>query len=116
MKLKDIVERLELEVLTETASLDIDIRGGYASDLLSDVIANSREGDLWITLQTHQNVIAVAKLKDLCGILLIGGRKPDPATLAKAEEENVPVVGTTGRTFETSGKIYGMLKGEESTV
>jgi len=109
MKLKEIIEKLQLEVLTGQENLDVEVTGGYTSDLLSDVIANSKEGNLWITLQTHQNTIAVTKLKDLAGIIIVNNREPDEETLAKAKEENVPLLCSGEMAFEISGKLYGLM-------
>jgi len=106
MKLKDIIEKMDLKVLSGQDKLECDVTGGYTSDLLSDVIANSKEGNLWITLQTHQNIIAVAKLKDLAGIIIINNREPDEDTLTKAKEENVPVLCSQEMAFVVSGKLY----------
>jgi len=109
MKLKEIIEKLQIKVLTGQDKLDVEVTGGYTSDLLSDVIANSKEGNLWITLQTHQNIIAVAKLKDLAGIIIVNNREPDEDTLGKAKEENVPILCSEGMAFEVSGKLYGLI-------
>jgi len=109
MKLKHIVEKLQLKILTGQENLDVEVSGGYTSDLLSDVIANCKEGNLWITLQTHQNIIAVAKLKDLAGIIIVNNREPDEETLAKAKEENVPLLCSEGMAFEISGKLYELM-------
>ncbi|MDH5466760.1 MAG: serine kinase [Candidatus Aminicenantes bacterium] len=109
MKLKAIIEKLNLKVLTAQEKLDKEVTGGYTSDLLSDVIANSKEGDLWITLQTHQNIIAVAKLKDLAGIVIVSNREPDEDTQKKAQEESVPLMISGERAFEISGKLYGLI-------
>ena len=109
MKLKEIIEKLQLKVLTDQENLDADVTGGYTSDLLSDVIANSKQGNLWITLQIHQNIIAVAKLKDLAGIIIVNNRQPDNDTLEKAREENVPLLGSKEMAFEVSGKLYGLI-------
>ena len=109
MKLKKIIEKLALNLLTAQDKLDVRVSGGYTSDLLSDVIANSKEGNLWITLQTHQNIIAVAKLKDLAGIVIVNNREPDEETLKKAEEENVPLLTTEETAFEVSGKLYQLI-------
>jgi serine kinase of HPr protein (carbohydrate metabolism regulator) len=109
MKLKEIIEKLQLKVLTGQDRLDVDVTGGYASDLLSDVIANSKEGNLWITLQTHQNIIAVAKLKDLAGIIIVNRREPDEETLGKAKEENVPLLSSEDTAFDVSGKLYELI-------
>lgn len=91
------------------------IGGGYASDLLSDVIANGHEGDLWITLQKHQNIVAVAVLKGLAGIVLVNGREPEPDTIARANEEHVPIVTTRLEAFEVAGTLYGLgVRGRRS--
>jgi len=109
MKLNEIIEKLQINVLTGQDKLDVEVTGGYTSDLLSDVIANSKEGNLWITLQIHQNIIAVAKLKDLAGIIIVNNREPDEETLQKAKEENVPLLGSEEMTFEVSGKLYELI-------
>ena len=109
MKLKEITEKLQLKVLTGQDKLDVEVAGGYTSDLLSDVIANSKEGDLWITLQTHQNIIAVAKLKDLAGIIIVNNREPDEDTLGKAKEENVSILCSKEMAFEVSGKLHELI-------
>ena len=64
MKLKDLAERLALDVLQPGGNFDVEVSGGYAGDLLSDVIGNARERNLWFTCQTHENIVAVAKLKN----------------------------------------------------
>ena len=109
MKLKEIVEKLQFKVLTGQENLDVEVTGGYTSDLLSDVIANSKEGNLWITLQIHQNIIAVAKLKDLAGIIIVNKREPDEDTIGKAKEESVPILCSEGMAFDISGKIYELM-------
>ncbi|MFQ5721015.1 MAG: DRTGG domain-containing protein [Candidatus Aminicenantales bacterium] len=112
MKLKEIIKKLKLRILIRQDLLEAEVRGGYTSDLLSDVIANSKKRDLWITLQTHQNIIAVAKLKDLSGIIIVNNRKPDQETLKKAEEEKVPLFTTEKTAFEISGELYHLLSSE----
>ena len=108
MKLKEIVDKLNLEVKNGSDQLDNDVTGGYVSDLLSDVLANAEEDDLWITLQIHPNIIAIASMKGLAGIVMIGGREPQEDTLVKAAEENVAVMLSKMSAFELSGKLYAM--------
>ena len=69
MKVSDLVKKYELKVFAGGASLNNEISGGYVSDLLSDVMGNAGEGEIWITLQTHQNVVAIASLKDLAAVI-----------------------------------------------
>jgi hypothetical protein len=110
MKLKSIVESLRLKVLTAPEKLDEEVSGGYASDLLSDVMAHSKEKNIWITLQTHQNIVAVAKLKDIAAVLIVNDRRPDPETAAKAEAEKVPLLLTELSAFEIAGRLYSLLR------
>jgi hypothetical protein len=106
MKLGKIVEKLNLEFKGNINKLDNQVTTGYVSDLLSDVIANSKEGDLWITLQTHQNIAAVASMKGLAGIVLINGREPEEETIKKAAEENIPIMVSKLPAFELVGRLY----------
>ncbi len=110
MKLKNIINELNIEVLSGQDQLDGEVKGAYTSDLLSDVIANSKADDLWITMQKHQNIIAVAKLKDLTGIILVNDREPDQETIKKAKDESFPLLATKLSAFEISGKLYTLLK------
>ena len=109
MKLKQIVEKLNLELRSDAGNLDAEVRNGYVSDLLSDVLANSEENDLWITLQLHPNIVAIASMKGLSGIVIINGREPEEETVKKAEEENISILVSTMTAFELSGKLYALL-------
>lgn len=82
------------------------IRGGYASDLLSHVMAKARAGDLWITIQSHPNIVDIAVLLDLAGILITEDKQIDPATLEKAQSEQVPILTTAKTTFTAAGELF----------
>ena len=105
MKLRSIVETLGLRVYTGAERLDREVSGGYAGDLLSDVMANSSAGDIWVTLQAHENTVAVASLRELAGIVLVGGREPDGETARRAEAEGIPILVSPLRTFEVVGRL-----------
>jgi len=100
MKLEQIIEKLDLKLETPSANVNVTVKGGYISDLLSDVMAHAKRGDIWITLQIHQNTVAVATLKELAGIILINGKHPAPETVKKAEEEGVPILTSESTAFE----------------
>jgi hypothetical protein len=108
MKLTELIQKLNLSVRSAKGNLERQVTGGYASDLLSDVLANSEEGNLWITLQIHQNIVGVASMKNLAGIVLVNGREPEQETLEKAEAENVTIMVTEMPTFELVGKLYSL--------
>ena len=106
MKLQDIVKELDLDVKSGQSRLDVDVSRGYVSDLMSDVIANTKTGDLWITLQVHINIVAVATMKELSGIILINNRQPEAETLEKAKGENIPILISSLPAFELAGRLY----------
>lgn len=110
MKVREIVEKLNLEVCGGEEGLDREITGGYTSDLLSDVMGNSNEGQVWITLQTHKNIMAIASLKELAAVLLVKGYKPEDDTKAQADSEGIPILSSKDETFELSGKLYELIK------
>ncbi|MFA6770122.1 MAG: DRTGG domain-containing protein [Bacteroidales bacterium] len=109
MKLKEISEKLDLKLFSCEEELGKEVTGGYASDLLSDVMGHSKEGQLWITLQTHKNVMGVASLKDLAGIILVKGFTPDAETIALSQSEGIPILGTDMEAFELCGRLYNLL-------
>ena len=109
MTVQELVDKMGLTVFCGKENLNREIKGGYASDLLSDVMGFAREGQVWITLQTHKNVLAIASLKELAAILLVKGNKPEDDMLEQAIEEGIPVLGTEEQTFETTGKVYQLI-------
>ncbi len=108
MKLTELVQELKLSVKSAQGDLDREVTGGYASDLLSDVLANGEPGNLWVTLQIHQNIVAVASMKDFAGIILVNGREPETDTVEKAEAENIAIMVTELPTFDLVGRLYGL--------
>jgi hypothetical protein len=106
MKLAKVVDELALTVKAAQGGLDSEVKGGYASDLLSDVMANSREGDIWVTIQGHPNIVAVATLRDLTGVILANDRQPDAETVQRAEEEGIPILCTPLPIYEVVGRLY----------
>ncbi len=109
MTLKDIIDRLSLTSFTDAPDKAIEIKEVYISDLLSDVMANAHEGSLWITLQAHVNIVAVASMKAMPAVVLINGRKPDGETIEKAGNEGLTLLGTDMHAFELAGTLYNLL-------
>jgi predicted transcriptional regulator len=110
MKITDIIKGLNLKVISGQNGLSNEITGGYVSDLLSDVMGNAKEGQVWITLQTHQNIIAVGSLKDIAAIIIVKGFVPEADTIEKSNVENIPVLSTDLDTFTIAGRLYDLLR------
>ncbi len=106
MRLIEIVNKLNLKVKCGSDCLENEVLRGYASDLMSDVMTNSKKGDIWITLQVHVNVAAVAAFGELSAIILINNREPEEQTLKKAIEEKIPILISELPAFELIGRLY----------
>lgn len=109
MQLRSVVDALKLTVVAGEDQLDNEVSGGYVGDLLSDVMGNSKAGDVWITRQIHQNIVAVASLKDLAGIILVNGCEPAKDTIEKAIKENIPIMVSNSSGFDICGRIYNLV-------
>jgi len=109
MKVTDIVEKLNLKVYSGHEGLGREISGGYASDLLSDVMGHADAGEVWITIQTHRNVMAIASLRDLAAVIITCGEMPGEDTMTQSNEEAIPVLGTDLPTFELAGRLHSII-------
>jgi serine kinase of HPr protein (carbohydrate metabolism regulator) len=107
MTVRDLVEQLGLEVIVG-ADLDREISGGSVSDLLSHVMASGREGNVWVTLQSHQNIIAVSSLLNFAAIIIACGVKAEPNTVEKAQKEGVNLLATDDEIYAVAGKMYSL--------
>lgn len=113
MKVQDIVDKLGLKVCSGEQGLDREIEGGYTSDLLSDVMGNADENYVWVTLQTHKNIMAIASLKDLAAIILVKGYEPEEDAAAQSKEEGIPILSSEEEAFELTGKLYQLINQAE---
>lgn len=105
MTLSQIATRLNLKPKNDAKPESV-VAFGYASDLLSDVLANAKKGTIWVTNQKHQNVVGVAVMLDLAGVVIAGGMEPDENTLEKSRDERVPLYTTDQSLFDVAGKLY----------
>ena len=117
MRLDDIARELKLVELVPPNEVEreAEVTRGYASDLLSDVLAHAPAGGVLVTLQVHLNVIAVAGHAELAAVVFAGGRTPDDEVVAKAAEEGLALSRAADDTFEVVGRLYGLgLKGSRA--
>jgi hypothetical protein len=120
MKLKSILENLpvsafQMDNLSELGELaEIEITGCYIGDLLSNVLAHARQGELWLTVQTHQNVVAIAQLLNLGGVVFLEGHLPQEDTVKRAKREKIPLLTTQERAFEFAAHLSRMGLGRKA--
>ncbi len=106
MNVAEAAQKIEGSLVAGRTAADREISGGYASDLLSDVMGNSREGDIWITMQKHVNIVAVAQLNNLAAIVLVNGRTPESDTKDRADEIGIPIISTPLQAFDAVGILF----------
>ncbi|NMC86582.1 MAG: hypothetical protein GYA58_14995 [Anaerolineaceae bacterium] len=109
MNLQQIVDQLALTPLTAPQDYTaIQPTCGYASDLLSCVMAGAVHGSVWVTLQAHANIVAVATLLDLSAVIITENAQPDAETIAKANQEGINLFSTPEQTFAIVGHLWAL--------
>lgn len=109
MNLKQISDQLKLTLLTQTGVVeDIPVGSAYTSDLLSCVMAGAKPASVWITLQAHMNVIAVATLLEISAVIITENAIPEPAIIQKANEQGVILFSTPETSYTICGQLWEM--------
>lgn len=103
--IKKLVEELNLEVVGGAEGLNREYSGVYISDLLSWVMAKLQPGNVWITIQTHVNIVAVALLGEAACIIIPEDAEIDENTIEKANEEGIPLLRSPLTAYELALRI-----------
>lgn len=109
MKLAHIVDQLALDTLTPASAVTGEVTGAYCGDLLSHVLANAAAGDLWITIQHHTNIVAVAQVAGLKAVVIADSRRPKDETIERAAEGGIVLLGSRKSAFEIAGQLHTLL-------
>jgi hypothetical protein len=104
VRIREIVEKLGLEHVC--GDLNTEVEHGFTCDLLSEVLGKAQPSTLWITVQSHVNIIAVATVVGIKGIVLCDGHEYEKDTVKKAEENGVVLLKSQENSFIVSGKVY----------
>lgn len=107
MTLQELISQLNLTVLTSPLDFNnVAPRGGYASDLLSCVMAGAQPDNLWVTLQAHMNVVAVAALREVAAVIITENARPEADVVEKANEQGVILLSTAEPSYQVAGKLW----------
>ncbi|MDR2483714.1 MAG: hypothetical protein LBD08_08815 [Treponema sp.] len=109
MTIREAAKALDARIVQDEFD-DRELTGAYTSDLLSDVIANAKDGGALITIQAHKNTVAVATLVNISVIAVCNNRPIPEDMLAAAKDEGIAVILTGENQFTVSGKLYGLLR------
>ncbi|MHC4144865.1 MAG: serine kinase [Planctomycetota bacterium] len=108
MTVEQIVQQLGLEVAAASGQLDTEVTGGYSGDLISAVMANARQGNIWVAWHVHPNIVAAGLVVKLAAIILVSSREPEQETIHKADEEGMPILVSDLPAFEIIGRLHEM--------
>lgn len=106
MTIQDLIDKIGLKPVSRFDNRDID--GVLVSDMLSDVMAGAKSGNLWLTIQTHKSIIPAANLVDVSAVVITGGKEIPDETIDLASKYNIAVLSTELPTYELAGKLYEM--------
>ena len=109
MFVRDIVEIIDSEVINEGDSFGKAVTGCYIGDLLSWVMANADEGNIWITIMSNINVVAVAKLTDVACVMMCENVSPDDDCLKRAKEQGVTIIKTPLSAYQVAIALSKLL-------
>lgn len=108
MTVRNLIEKLGLEVLAGCDALDNEINGCYCCDLLSWVMAHAQPGNIWITIQTHSNIVAVAMLTDISCIIIPEAISVDEDTITRANENSVVILRSKDNAYVIAGQLHAL--------
>jgi serine kinase of HPr protein (carbohydrate metabolism regulator) len=106
MTTQELIEKIGLKPLSQFEHREI--TGVFVSDMLSDVMANAKSGNLWLTVQTHKSIIPAANLVDISAIVVTNGKQVPQETVDLATRYKIAILSTELPTFDLVGKLYGL--------
>ena len=114
MTIRELAANLGAEICQAEFD-DGELSGAYTSDLLSDVMANAKDGGALVTIQAHRNTVAVATLVNISVIVVCNSRPLPDDMLDAARDEGIAVIRTRENQFTVSGKIWALLGNRPGT-
>jgi len=107
MKLSEIITELDLENINNKPINDkITIKSCYVCDLLSQVLAGAKSDSIWITIQSHLNVIGVALMTGISAVIVCEGHAVPDNVIQKADDENIAIFQSKESAYNLAGKLY----------
>ncbi len=106
MTTQDVIDKLGLKALSTFEPREVN--GVFVSDMLSDVMAGAKSGNLWLTVQTHKSIVPAANLVDVAAVIITSGKEVPHETVELASKYNIAILVSPLPTFELVGKLYAL--------
>ena len=109
MKITDLSEKLGCEIVSGNENdNNISLDNVYIGDLLSVVMSKAKEKSIWITIQTHLNIMAVSELLDIACVIVVEGMEVEAQTMAKSNELQIPILKTKASAYDIACKLHSL--------
>ena len=108
MTVKELSVAADFKILTLPS--DRTVEGAYVGDLLSWVMGRAREKQVWITIMSNLNVVAVASLIDLSAVIFAEGVRPDDDVIEVARSKGINLLLSPLPSYETALRLSELLK------
>ena len=105
MNVKELVQKLDLEFISDAGNMDAYVEGAFAGDLLSHAMSSVEKGNVWVTVQTNLNILAIASLTEASCIIVASSMNISEETIQKAKDEGICLFRSKDNTYELCNKI-----------
>lgn len=106
MRVSELIKIIDGKLLTNTADLSHEIKGGCGADLMSDVLASIQPEAVLLTGLCNPQVVRTSQMADVAAIVLVRGKYPPKETIDLANEEQIPLISSPFGMFELCGRLY----------
>jgi hypothetical protein len=111
--LKDVLTRLDGELLTPGVPLDLECPKVFASDLMSDVLTSAEPGSFLLTGLANAHVVCTCLVADLAAVVFVQGKRPDAGVIEQARAKSLPLIATRLPMFLACSEMAVLLKGKD---
>lgn len=106
MLLREVVATLNARLVSSCCDMDVDVRAGFAADLMSDALRYDLSQALLVSGLANPQVVRTAEMADVAAILMVRGKLPTPDALELADEIGIPCLSTELTMFESCGRLF----------
>jgi xanthine dehydrogenase iron-sulfur cluster and FAD-binding subunit A len=106
MKVKELITSINGKLINETANLEREVKGAFAADLMSDVLASIHPDAVLLTGLCNPQVVRTAQMADISAIIFVRGKIPPQETIDLASEEGIALIGSPHGMYELCGRLY----------
>ena len=106
MDVNELIRLIDGKLISQSADLSLEVKGGCGADLMSDVLASIQPEAVLLTGLCNPQVVRTAQMADVAAIVLVRGKTPPKETIELATQEKIPLISSRYGMFELCGRLY----------